>query len=610
MSGRVTRSRSQGRTSIVTASVTSTRKSRASASRALKRQRKDEVGEDVETQHEVIAEESAEENSVQEKLETPPVVEAQSETTDNEAAAPDSPNSPANEKPTAFDNPLFMTPNPHLIRRGPDVERWTPTRVTRMEEKTQLQELNRRLEFLFVKMREREAMLGGGRREVDLVKQNSEKEIENLRTTLEAQINSLRATRDEQSAVTAQLSEEKTRQANLIKQLTAQLTVEKSKADELETELQRAQSELASTKNKLFNSEEDNKRSTHDLKLEHEESERLRAELDSARTQADEATSQLAGVESALRNLREDYDLLQKKHQAEVSELTAEVSELNRLRASIEDELRKEFGKQLQEILFERAQQYEEEKNEGIEQLRQMYDDKIHGYRDELEATSNELDHARAEIKRLQDELVSRVSDRSEQTIRIEIMEKKCSEYQTELQSMARRHQEDIAEKLRLIRQIKKSYKKKDEDFDALMDVKIALAMEIKAYRALLESEEDRLGYQPEIGSIVRPHDAHNNLYLSKADVDEHYIMIRNGSTETVSTRGWLLKSRQTGKEMKLPTVQVESGSTLTVWFGPNAADNIEADSTDLAWTGSVIGDNDEVTLVDPSRQQQSYLLL
>ena len=44
------------------------------------------------------------------------------------------------------------------------------------------------------------------------------------------------------------------------------------------------------------------------------------------------------------------------------------------------------------------------------------------------------------------------------------------------------------------------SFKQKDEDFDALIDVKIALAMEIKAYRELLEGEERRLGFPAENG--------------------------------------------------------------------------------------------------------------
>lgn len=39
------------------------------------------------------------------------------------------------------------------------------------------------------------------------------------------------------------------------------------------------------------------------------------------------------------------------------------------------------------------------------------------------------------------------------------------------------------------------AFKRKDQEFDELMDVKIMLDLEIRAYRSMLEDEEARLGY-------------------------------------------------------------------------------------------------------------------
>jgi hypothetical protein len=87
----------------------------------------------------------------------------------------------------------------------------TPTRTARLEEKHQLQELNKRLEMYILKQRERDASLGGAQRDIDVVKDTCIREVKTISENFETQLRSARQTRDEHSASIAKLSEDNSR---------------------------------------------------------------------------------------------------------------------------------------------------------------------------------------------------------------------------------------------------------------------------------------------------------------------------------------------------------------------------------------------------------------
>jgi hypothetical protein len=212
-----------------------------------------------------------------------------------------------------------------------------------------------------------------------------------------------------------------------------------------------------------------------------------------------------------------------------------------------------------------------------------------------------------------------------------------------------------IAERNEVIRRIKAAFKKKDEEFDELMDIKIALAMELKAYRTMIETEEDRLGYKsplkvrkmPNTPSFVAPsprstttttttttieeskeeafssnyqasmsavdsrEEPSSSLLISGTDFEGQYIRIRNGGTEAVPLAGWSLRSHKKGTEFNFPeSVRLRPGESFTV--RTLHADNAEAkaktesDSNSIgtvAWSKPHVWDEtgDEAQLIDPS---------
>jgi len=162
-----------------------------------------------------------------------------------------------------------------------------------------------------------------------------------------------------------------------------------------------------------------------------------------------------------------------------------------------------------------------------------------------------------------------------------------------------KRYTDEVDEKERIIRNFRERTKQTDEDFNALMDVKIALAMEIKAYRLLLENEEDRLGISF-LGKDKK--DSTATLIIASMDIDGTYFKIRNGTTETIELRGWTLRSRETGAEFPFPdSLSLKAGDSVAVYAGPDARQKPK-DKSELAWVADHIWEpnGDSAQLVNP----------
>jgi lamin B len=79
----------------------------------------------------------------------------------------------------------------------------SPMRITRLEEKTQLQELNQRLEQYIMRQRERDASQGSVQSEIDALKHLYEEETENLRADFSERVSAARSGADPRTLIAA-----------------------------------------------------------------------------------------------------------------------------------------------------------------------------------------------------------------------------------------------------------------------------------------------------------------------------------------------------------------------------------------------------------------------
>jgi len=269
-----------------------------------------------------------------------------------------------------------------------------------------------------------------------------------------------------------------------------------------------------------------------------------------------------------------------------------------------QEEIEKSFHAQIDEILKMRQEQYEQEENAMRQNLKDYYDLKLKEKMDQLDTAHRkvgELD-SKIEIEKKRFFTIKEAADAAVQLRKS--LESKVKYLEEQLKTERSRYTEQVDAKERFIKNFRERSRQTDEDFNALMDVKIALALEIKAYRLILEDEENRVGNAFPTPQQNPREDLKASLVITSMEVDGKYFQIRNTTIETISLRGWTLRSRETMKTMPFPDIiNLKCGASIQVFTGPDAKER--AAKGDIAWDLDGIWDptGDSAQLVNPQDQ-------
>jgi len=511
--------------------------------------------------------------------------------------------------------PLFPVENAMSTPLSP---RMAPVRAARLEEKADLQELNHRLEFLILRLREREAGADGLSRQLADYKQKVDQDKAYIQKTYSEKLDEARAAQARYMAEIDALRTENASKDNQIQHLSKELEGEKKLRHGLDERGKELSSELAATKTALFEAEEKLHDAEHQLNTVRDELANTKEELARMQELAHQATEIKVQSEVAAESAKQDLETYRTHTTEEVKRYREQISELAHATSLSADEIRAELTKQLEELLAEKQLEFQEEKEAGMAELKNMYDEKIFAYRSELESIGHELETERASKNKLLADFESAAREAQEaiairRTLaeRIIALEEQLNLYGgTSLQTM----KEEIKKKNEIIRRMKVQFARKDAEFDELMDVKIALAMEIQAYRNLLEDEEDRLGYKSPVKKRRRDAgmgadmpefeeestDRTSSLMISGMDLEGQYITIRNGSTMIVPLNGWTLRTAKKNHVYRFPDVRMRPGESFTVRTLENG-ETTEGKQAN-AWIDANVMDEtgDEVMLVNP----------
>lgn len=385
-------------------------------------------------------------------------------------------------------------------RAGGPATPLSPTRLSRLQEKEELRELNDRLAHYIDRVRALELENDRLLLKISEKEEVTTREVSGIKALYESELADARRVLDETARERARLQIE-------IGKLRAELDEVNKSAKKREGELTVAQGRVKDLESLFHRSEVELAAALSDKRGLESDVAELRTQLAKAedghavaKKQLEKETLMRVDLENRCQSLQEELDFRKSVFEEEVRET------------------RRRHERRLVEVDSSRQQEYDFKMAQALEELRSQHDEQVRLYKLELEQTyqakldsaklssdqndkaasaaREELKEARMRLESLSYQLSGLQKQASAAEDRIRELEEAMAGERDKFRKMLDAKEQEMTEMRDVMQQQLAEYQE-------LLDVKLALDMEINAYRKLLEGEEERLKLSPSPSSRV-----------------------------------------------------------------------------------------------------------
>ncbi|XP_016418517.1 lamin L3 [Sinocyclocheilus rhinocerous] len=423
-------------------------------------------------------------------------------------------------------------------RSGASPSGVSPTRLTRLQEKEDLRQLNDRLANYIERVRQLESDKSSLQLLLEEKEEHARREVGSVRRLYETELADARKSLDATANERARLQIELTQLQEEHRRLTAR---------------SRVQLALSCYNVQSFPNLEPNEvkqvNSSSALQLE--------SGLQNLKAQLNSEMLRRVDAENQLQTLQEQLDFQKHLSEQEVREM------------------RSRHESRLVELDSGRQKEFEGKLAEALKQLREEHEAQIQQYKEELQKTfAAKLENAKQAAVKNSDFASSTREELAGTKLRLEsqslqinnlqkqnaVLEARVQELEQMLERERQMNQQRLSQKEQEMADMRQQMQEQLEEHQNLLDVKLMLDMEINAYRKMLEGEEKRLNLSPspvQQSSVSRTRkrkhegtssglspsyklsqhsSSRGNLCIDEIDLDGRFVKLKNNSDQVRHT--------------------------------------------------------------------------